>query len=296
MRSPSRTPRRTDAAGVALAALTLAGCGGTAAVDAQPDAVLRGPQGAVGQFVVECGFDRFAPDDPIVHPGMPGMSHVHQFFGAVGVTADSTYDELAAGATTCDQQADTASYWAPALLDPMGRPVTPIRSVAYYRAGEGVDPNTVVPYPPGLMLVGGDPHADGPQPTSVVAWSCGTGSVRAAEPPDCTGAQSLRMLITYPDCWNGIDTTSSDFTDRDQRHAVYSSGGECPETHPVPIPQLQFAIDFPPQPADTLDQLTLSSGDIHTGHADFWNTWHQAKLSNEVAQCIRRDLVCNVSG
>ena len=61
------------------------------------------------------------------------------------------------------------------------------------------------------------------------------------------------------------------------------------------IPQLQFAIDYPPVPADELDDLTLSSGDIHSAHADFWNTWDQHKLQREVAECIRRDLVCNVS-
>ena len=69
----------------------------------------------------------------------------------------------------------------------------------------------------------------------------------------------------------------------------------CPESHPVHIPQLQFAIDYPPVPADQLDALTLSSGDIHSAHADFWNTWDQQKLRHEIAECIRRDLVCNVS-
>ena len=62
------------------------------------------PRERVGQFVVECGFDRFLADDPIVHPGASGASHLHQFFGAVDVSVDSTYDEMLAGDTTCDQQ------------------------------------------------------------------------------------------------------------------------------------------------------------------------------------------------
>jgi hypothetical protein len=60
-------------------------------------------------------------------------------------------------------------------------------------------------------------------------------------------------------------------------------------------PRLQFAIDYPAVAVD-LDDLALSSGDIHSGHADFWNTWHQQKLGNEIAKCIHRELVCNVSG
>jgi hypothetical protein len=303
MRSRFRTHPRLDrrivvALVAAVVAIALTGCGtGSAAIAfSTPDRPVRGPQGNVGQFTVDCGFDHDAPDDPIVHPGLAGMSHLHQFFGAVGVRADSSYGELVAGDTTCRQQADTASYWAPALLDPEGRPIAPVRSVAYYRAGIAVDPVSVVEYPPGLMLVGGDSTAENEQSTSVVAWSCGTGSVRAARPPDCTGAESLRFLVTYPDCWNGIDLTSADFSDPAERHAVYSSAGACPDTHPIHIPQLQFAIDYPPQPAATLDQLRLSSGDIITGHADFWNAWDQSKLQNEVAHCIRRDLVCNISG
>jgi hypothetical protein len=282
---------------VALAA-TVAACGGdaTRATHAAPDRVVSGPQGVDGQFVVECALDHFGPDDPIVHPGHPGASHLHQFFGAVGVTADSEYDALVAGDTTCDQRGDTAAYWAPVLLDADGQPIRALRSVAYYRAGPGVEADAVSDYPPGLMLIAGDATATEPQPLSVVAWSCGTGAARAATPPDCTGAPSLRMIVTYPDCWNGVELASADWRDPQRRHAVYSAAGECPASHPVHLPQLQFAIDYPPVPANEVDELALSSGDIHSGHADFWNTWHQQKLRNEIAKCIHRDLVCNVSG
>ena len=277
--------------------MSVSACGAdqVTTMGAAPDAAIAGPQGAVGQFAVECDFDHFGPDDPIVHPGHPGASHLHQFFGAVGVDAESLAGDLVSGRTTCDQQGDTAAYWAPALIGASG-PIEPIRSVAYYRAGPHVDPERVEPYPPGLMLVAGDSRAIEPQPVSVVAWSCGTGSVREATPPDCSRAPSLRMIVTYPDCWNGHDLAAGDWFDPAQRHAAYSAGGECPAAFPVHIPQLQFAIDYPPVPADELDGLALASGDIHSGHADFWNTWHQDKLTREVTQCIGRNLVCNVSG
>jgi len=79
-------------------------------------------------------------------------------------------------------------------------------------------------------------------------------------------------------------------------HVAYSVAGACPDTHPVHLLQLQLAIDFPPVPADRLEGLALSSGDIHSGHADFWNTWDQAKLENEVTHCLHRNLPCGVSG
>jgi hypothetical protein len=311
MRSRPPSSRRAElrAVATALAIVSIAGCGaseselaGPAAPADAPDRVLTGPQGDRGQFVVECRFDRFRPDDPIVHPGAAGASHLHQFFGAVDVSVDSTYDEMVAGDTTCDQRADTASYWSPTLLDADGAPVEPVRAVAYYRAGPDVEPGSVVPYPPGLMMVAGDHTAIEPQPLSVVAWSCETGGRRAARPPDCTGHPSLRdgipnlrMWITFPDCWNGEDVRSP-IVPEPSRHVAYSAAGECPASHPVHIPQLQLAIDFPAVPADDLDALALSSGDILSGHADFWNAWHQDKLTTEVTHCIQRDLPCRVSG
>jgi hypothetical protein len=271
--------------------LLLAGCGGGAAatIGVAPDEPVTGPQGTVGQFVVECGLSHLAPDDPIVHPGHAGRSHLHAFFGAIGVDADSTHAELLAGGTTCEQRLDTASYWAPALVSADRTVHEPVGSVAYYRAGPGVDPASVVAYPADFTMIAGDSVATEPQATSVVAWTCGTGSAREVTPPDCRGAPSLRMIVTYPDCWDGERLRSPTFTE----HTAYSHDGACPSSHPVAIPQLQFAVDYPPvDPAG----LQLTSGSILGGHADFWNGWDQAKLESEVELCIRRDLVCGVSG
>lgn len=259
---------------------------------AAPDRVIAGPQGRVGQFTVECEFDRFRADDPIVHPGQSGASHLHQFFGAADVSVESSYETLADGATTCAQRADTASYWAPVLVSADGDPIEPLGSIAYYRAGPDVDPSRVVPYPANFMMVAGDHTATEPQPLAVVAWSCGVGAQRHTTPPDCSDAPSLRMIVTYQDCWDGEHLRSPIVPDPDL-HVVYSSAGECPSSHPVHIPQLQFAIDYEPLPPEG---LALSSGDIHSGHADFWNAWNQAKLEREVSNCIRRNLTCGTAG
>ena len=301
MRSRFPISRADRLALAGVLALVTAGCGGgepelaSAPRPPAPDRVIAGPQGRVGQFVVECGFSHVLADDPIVHPGEPGASHLHQFFGSTVASVASTEDEMRSAATTCDQRADTASYWTPELLDGDLDQIVPIKAVAYYRAGPDVDPASVVPYPPGLMMVAGDHAAVEPQPISVVAWSCGTGAARSATPPDCAGAPSLRMSATFPDCWNGVDTRSS-IVPEPNTHVAYSAAGVCPSTHPVHIPQLQLAIDYPPVAVDRLDALALSSGNILTGHADFWNVWNQAKLRREVVSCIHRDLPCGVSG
>ena len=260
-----------------------------ASVMGVPDRVASGAQGRVPQFVVSCTFSHAAPDDPIVFPGQEGASHMHVFFGNRTTNASSTYDTMIGGATSCEQSRDTASYWAPALLDESGRMIEPVKAVAYYRPGPDIDATTVQPYPKGLMMIAGDFAATKAQPVSIVAWSCGVGAERESLPPKCTTKSTLRMLITFPDCWNGVDLDVAGHRD----HLRYSSGGVCPESHPVPIPQLTLTIIYP-YVADP-SQLSLASGSIITGHADFLNSWDQDKLVLEVDSCLHREVVCGVS-
>ncbi len=145
----------------------------------------------------------------------------------------------------------------------------------YYRRGSGIDPAAVEPCPAGLVMIGGDAMADEAQPTDIVAWACGTGAVREVGPPACPDGSSLRMLVKVPDCWDGSDLDG----DAGVGHMEYSDGG-CPPSHPTPLPQLLIAIDYPP--VDPVG-LSLASGSILTGHADFWNVWDQDKLEGSSA-------------
>ena len=276
------------------AGVIIGGCGGgsdgTSSAIADPQH--RGPQGNVPQFIVRCTLSHVAFDDPIVLPDQPGESHQHNFFGNDAVDATPDYDAVSGASTSCAQRLDTASYWAPALLDASGARVEPIGMTAYYRPGAGVDPADVVPYPAGLMIIGGDAHAEQAQSTDIVAWSCGKSAAREVEPPTCPANSTLRMIVTFPDCWDGENLVSDDAGhSADQTHAVYGTDG-CPADHPVAVPQLQVAIDYP---AVDPEGLSLASGSIRTGHADFWNVWNQEKLAGEVAGCLNRGVVCGVS-
>jgi hypothetical protein len=59
------------------------------------------------------------------------------------------------------------------------------------------------------------------------------------------------------------------------------------------VPQLLLAISYPVS-GDGHD-LSLASGPLSTGHADFFNAWDEAKLRTEVETCIRRGLTCGVA-
>jgi hypothetical protein len=213
---------------------------------------------------------------------------MHVFFGNTAVDAASTYESLLGQGTTCEQPLDTASYWAPALYRD-GVMQEPIKSVAYYRPGTGVDAESVQPYPPGLQMVAGNPMAREAQSTSIVAWTCGTGIERASSPPNCPANRQLRLLVTFPDCWDGARVEADDHTG----HVAYSSAGACPASHPVPIPQLQFTVEYAVSGDPT--GLELASGSIWSGHADFFNSWDQDKLTTEVTLCLHREVVCGVT-
>lgn len=240
-----------------------------------------------GQIVVECGWSHSALDDPIVFPGEPGASHLHEFFGNTSIDAHSTVEAFTSGDTTCETKADRAAYWAPALIDGEGRRVAPTRLDAYYRVGPGVDVSDVVPYPFGLEMIAGDANARQDQPTTILGWSCSANPTRTAEPPACTGA--LRLRVTFPDCWDAQTLEA----DGPGGHVVYSGRDGCPPGHPTAIPQLEIVIHYPF--SGEPNGLSLSAGPTHTAHADFWNFWDSDAFAREVARCLVTDIVCGTA-
>jgi len=74
---------------------------------------------------------------------------------------------------------------------------------------------------------------------------------------------------------------------------AYSSGGACPSSHPVPVPQPQFCVayGFSGDPS----RLTLANVEIITGHSDFFNAWGENELASEISHCIHRGVICGVT-
>ncbi len=247
-----------------------------------------GPQGRTGQFVVGCDYSHSGPNDPIVHFGMEGMSHLHDFYGSVGVDQNSTPEAMAADDTTCDKKVDTAAYWQPALYDG-DEVVEPLDLHAYYRAAPGVDPADVEPFPFGLALIAGDQTATTPQAGEATGWTCGTRTYLSDDPPVCPASAPLHLVLTFQDCWDGEYLDSEDH----QSHATYSTDGECPETHPVHLPQLMVSIRFPISGEG--HDLRLASGNIYSAHGDFLNAWDPAGLQREIDGCIKRGVVCDLA-
>lgn len=245
-------------------------------------------------WVVRCSFVRHLPDDPIVHPGNPGASHLHAFFGNKGVDADSTYRSLRRGRTSCGLAQDKAAYWIPAVYDD-GRRVDPLIAAFYYR-NRIAPASSVRPYPPGLKIIAGRADSSTPQPTSVVYWDCDGGGSDANldHPVDC-GTGVVSANVRFPDCWNGRRKDSPNH----RFHMAYSVDPDddgsfrCPGSHPVAVPRLTYSLQFPVHDGT---RLTLASGQPRTMHADFFNVWVQRKLRGLVHRCIVGQVNCGSFG
>jgi hypothetical protein len=238
--------------------------------------VRRAAADDLGSFSTVCEHTHRAADDPIVHRGRPGESHLHEFFGNPSTDSTSTADTLLAAAGECDAVADRSAYWVPTLYAD-GRPVTPVGLAAYYRTAPGADPAWVHAPPNGLELV------------SVGAgWQCARTDAPTATPGTCGESTPLRLHLTFPDCWDGARLSSADLG-----HLVASADGECPGTHPVQITRIELEVRYGISGAP--GALSLSSGDLAGAHGDVIVAWDRGFLEGEVASCVRRLVVCDLS-
>jgi hypothetical protein len=237
-------------------------------------------------FETLCNYSHTLKDDPIVNPGAEGGAHhLHDFAGNTTTTANSTVNSLRAGATNCENPDDTGAYWAPVLYQ-NSQAIHPVRLRAYYRWGQVDNLRSIQPFPAGLKMIAGDAHATAPQSTDVISWSCGvTGRQGFDHPITCSPDQDILLEIFFPNCWDGENLDSPDH----RGHMAYSHFGSCPTSHPVPVPRLTEGFVYP---TSSGRNITLSSGNVNTVHADFWNTWKQSALERLVLACIHTGRQC----
>jgi hypothetical protein len=243
-----------------------------------------------GVFVEHCRFDHRAPDDPIVHPGMPGMSHSHDFFGNRSTNASSTLESLRSGSTSCRSAGDTAAYWVPTLSQ-NGQAVTPVAMTIYYRAPIDPAAPTVRPFPAGFKMVAGDATATAPQAGQLTFWDCRALNDRRDVPPTCPAGSNLQLHINFPECWDGRSLDSADH----RSHVVPRQGRRgCPTDHPVLLPRLSMIVNYPI--VGDPGAITLASGSVYSGHGDFFNAWNQSDLEQRVHTCLNAGVRCGPDG
>lgn len=275
-----------------------------------------------GAFRFVCAPAGLNYDDPIVYPNQPGKSHLHQYYGNTAINAASTYASIrTTGASTCNSPLNRSGYWEPAMLDGKGNVVRPDVNALYYKrypkthayctVGNPLYQGDCVPIPTGLRMIfgynmqtmtagGGYYNCTGPTATQAHYPASQNGLRNAAA--ICGSGNQLGMIISAPDCWDGIHLDTPDH----RSHMSYMKRDpntgqmKCPATHPKVIPQLTLGVWYSvgPEGATT---WSLSSDDMpgmqmtpgSTFHADYFEGWDERVKLMWEDNCINLRLNCS---
>ena len=270
------------------------------------------PGDGSGAFRTTCKWSHMAFDDPIVYPGQPGLSHLHTFFGNTGTNANSTTSTISTtGNSTCNGGTiNRTAYWVPTMIDTLdGRPIGAnndqyVGSQFYYKTGYTLPVALIKPAPAGLRMIVGDSKGNPSNPSKVASYRCikNGGATQAdigtaqSTIPYCqaSGYTVMRMSITFPQCWDGVNLDSPDHKSH-MANAVYTTGnqqGYCPATHPVAIPEISFEIEYPVRSTDDTRRWRLSSDNYDTSqpagyssHGDYMMGWKTDAMAAFVKYC-----------
>jgi hypothetical protein len=277
----------------------------------------------VGAFRFVCTAGQVLKDDPIVYPGQPGKSHVHQFYGNTAANAHSTYQSLrTTGQSTCMSPLNRSAYWMPAMLDGKGNVVRPDHVQIYYKRRPISDPKcslssgdpkaegNCVPLPNGLRFIFGYDMITGKSPTGSLYFNCTGPTGISGHYPDlpaalanCPAGQGNRVgaVIKAPACWDGKNLDSANHRD----HISYASYGtwgylKCPPTHSYVIPGFTLQAWWSIGEGDDVKLWSLSSDDMRpdlpkgsTFHADWFGAWDNTIMGMWMDHCINKLLNCS---
>ncbi len=279
----------------------------------------------VGAFRFICSAGQISYDDPIVYPGQPGKSHLHQFFGNTAADAASTYASLRlTGDSTCTSRLNRSAYWMPAMLNGHGKVVRPDYVSIYYKRRPSNDPEckrqgtACVGIPRGLRFIfGHDMLNRKSRRTGGGYFNCdGPTGIQGHYPSiadaakNCPIGNKLGAVISAPECWNGKDLDSPDH----RSHVSYGSYGadgayRCPPSHPYIIPTFTLGawysvdetLDRSGKWNGTFDSWHLSSDNMPgmpmkpgtSFHTDWFGAWDDDIMQVWMDNCVNKMLNCS---
>ncbi len=251
-------------------------------------------------------------NDPIVKPGQSGQAHHHFFFGNTKTDAFSTTESLTkTGNSTCQGSTlNRSAYWIPAVYNDQGHTRIPDDINIYYKHESDEPASEIAELPVGLRMIAGNANGNTENSTNDVFWRCESWPYDGSAPntsalPVCSAGDKLLMNVSFPNCWNGENLSSSD-----QSHVAYSryvydsASGEslslCPAGYPVHLPRISYLF-FWSHLNESTDGWYLSS-DRHNGmnaesgttlHGDWWNGWNEKVVRTWTEECLRQSKDCD---
>ncbi len=279
----------------------------------------------VGAFRFICGAGQLLKDDPIVYPGQPGKSHLHQFYGNTEANAFSTFNSLrTTGKSTCaygNNPVNRSAYWTPAMLDGKGNVVQPDWEAVYYKRRPITDPKCsrtsgdpkaegdCVPIPNGIQFIfGWDPTNPNAPTNGTTYYNCdGPGATQGhyadipTAQPFCPIGSQILATLDAPSCWDGKNLDTADH----RSHLSYPSYGswgylKCDAAHPYVLPVFHLAIAYSIKPGDDLSKWSLASDTMAPGkprgytlHGDYKEAWDENVKKIWTQNCVNKLLNCS---
>lgn len=225
-----------------------------------------------------CPFAQEKVADPIRK-----MTHIHQFWGAEGVTNDSTYEDLRSSASGCDRPDDHSSYWAPQLKW-NGNALSTNRTGAYFQSRD-TNPLKTRPFPTGFKMIATEENGN-------ILWHCdirGQKDKTEGPPRSCAaGDDGIGLQIRFPECWDGDPEVGADGMHEVVQARDPNNDGTktCPSGHPVQLPTLTLWPDYPGETYTGAFEVSMGDGmwgGPSTMHADVFIGMDTTTL---VKECI----------
>ncbi|MFI6143979.1 DUF1996 domain-containing protein [Streptomyces sp. NPDC051109] len=268
-----------------------------------------GPDASTGTVTVDCGRNEerhYNEDNIVVSPGLrSGAHHTHAYVGNLSTDAMSTDASLAAAATSC-RGGDRSTYYWPVLRRTDrtgGHPhegsaghgntgeILPEAQVSVEFRGNPV--GKVVPMPRFLRAMTGDAVAYTAASDADVRarWGCSGSPDRfTTRYPRCPAGERLTRTLTFPSCWNGLDTESPGH----RAHLVFpAANGVCPQgTFAVPQLRVSLAYEVPAGVAVAVDSFPEQHHSPKTDHAMFVDAMTDAQMA-AVVGCLNEGRTCH---
>jgi Domain of unknown function (DUF1996)/Domain of unknown function (DUF4124) len=249
-----------------------------------------------GQFRIACGYSHMSNDDPIIYPNQQGAAHHHTFFGNTSANFKTNPSTLSTtGNSTCTGGImNRSAYWVPTIIDTATKtPIKPNYVLVYYKTDS---PGKVVMPPKGLRMIAGDSKSTVPQREGLVRFTCNQDyNTRKQSIPACSQGQTMEELLSFPNCWDGINLDSPDH----KSHMAYRNGSTCPATHPVSIPDITFNVSYTVSTSGGTANWKLAS-DNYTGgpggnsfHGDWMNGWDDTFSAAFTNNCLKKGVDCH---